>query len=52
VAVAQRVIGEVGAKSPAEKGKVNPKVIAELRGKASGQEISMVVNELLSAKST
>ncbi len=50
VTVARRIIGEVGAKSPAERGKVIPKVIAELRGKASGQEISSVVAELLSAK--
>lgn len=49
VAVAKRIIGEVGAKSPAERGKVIPKVIAELKGKASGQEISAVVAELLSA---
>jgi uncharacterized protein len=48
VRAAERIIKEVGAKSPAEKGKVIPKVIAEFKGKASGQEISTVVNELLS----
>jgi uncharacterized protein len=47
--VAERIIKEVGAKSPAEKGKVIPKVIAELKGKAGGQEISTIVTELLSS---
>jgi uncharacterized protein YqeY len=49
VAVAKRIIGEVGAKSPADRGKVMPKVIAELKGKAGGQEINAVVTELLAA---
>jgi len=48
VAVARRIIGEVGAKSLAERGKVMPKVIAELKGKAGGAEINAVVTELLS----
>ena len=50
VQAAERIIGEVGAKGPGDKGKVMPKVIAELRGKASGQEINAVVTELLSSK--
>ena len=49
VQAAERIIGEVGAKGPGDKGKVMPKVIAELRGKASGQEINAVVTELLSS---
>jgi hypothetical protein len=49
VQTAERIIGEVGAKGPGDKGKVMPKVIAELRGKASGQEINAVVTELLSS---
>jgi len=49
VQTAERIIGEVGAKGPGDKGKVIPKVIAELRGKASGQEINAVVTELLSS---
>jgi uncharacterized protein YqeY len=49
IAVARRIIGEVGAKSLAERGKVMPKVIAELKGKAGGAEINAVVTELLSA---
>jgi hypothetical protein len=50
VQAAERIIGEVGAKGPGDKGKVMPKVIAELRGKASGQEVNAVVTELLSSK--
>ncbi|MDD5289472.1 MAG: GatB/YqeY domain-containing protein [Dehalococcoidales bacterium] len=49
VAVAHRVIVEVGARSPTDKGKVMPKVISELKGKADGREINAVVTELLSA---
>lgn len=47
--VAKRIIGEVGAKGPGDKGKVIPKVIAEFKGKATGQEINAVVTELLSS---
>ena len=48
VAVAQRIIAEVGARGPTDKGKVMPKIIAELKGKADGKEINAVVTELLS----
>jgi hypothetical protein len=48
-AVAKRIIAEVGAHGPGDKGKVMPKVIAELKGKADGKEINAVVTELLGA---
>ena len=49
VAVAQRIIEQVGAKGPADKGRVMPLVMAELRERAEGREINAVVTELLSS---
>jgi uncharacterized protein YqeY len=48
VAAAQKVISELGASSPKDKGKVMSQLMPVLRGKAQGQEVSEVVNELLS----
>ena len=49
IAAARRIIEEIGAQGPGDKGKVMPKLIAQLKGKADGREINAVVTELLAA---
>jgi len=50
IAEARRVIAEIGAQGLSDKGKVMPKLIAQLKGKADGREINTVVTELLSSQ--
>ena len=47
-AVAKRIIEQVRASGPSDKGKVMPAIMAELKDKAEGREINAVVTELLS----
>ena len=47
VSLAKKIIAEVGAQGPRDKNKVMPKLMPMVKGKADGQEVNAVVNELL-----
>lgn len=48
--VVRRIIDQVGARDPTEMGKVMPKVMAEVRGRADGKLVNQIVQELLAKK--
>ena len=48
-AMARHLIAELEARGPSDKGKVMSRLMAELKGKADGKEVSAIVSELLSS---
>lgn len=49
-AAARQVIESLGARGPADKGKVMAQLMPQVKGKADGGQVSEVVSELLSAR--
>jgi uncharacterized protein YqeY len=47
VSLVKKIIAEVGATGPRDKNKLMPKLMPMVKGKADGQEVNAVVNELL-----
>jgi uncharacterized protein YqeY len=45
--LAKKIVQESGAQGPRDKGKVMPKLMAEVKGKADGRIVNEVVTELL-----
>ena len=46
--IIRKVVGEVGAKGPGDKGKVMSKLMPQIKGKADGREVGSIVDEILS----
>lgn len=46
-AMAKQVVEQVGARGPADKGKVMGQLMPQLKGKADGKEVNEVVTEIL-----
>ncbi len=49
ISAARRAVDAVGARGPADKGKVMSQLMPQVKGKADGKEVSEVVSELLAA---
>jgi len=50
VAMARRVIADTGATSPRDLGKVMPRLMAEVDGRAEGRTVNQIVQELLAGR--
>ncbi len=46
-AYVRKVVQEVGATGPREKGKVMPRLVADLKGRAEGKDIAKAVSDIL-----
>lgn len=49
IAAAKKIISDIGAKGPGDKGKVMGQLMPQTKGKADGKEVSDIVSELLSS---
>ena len=47
IETARRVLSEVGARGPSDKGKVMSKLMLQVKGKSDGREVGSIVDELL-----
>lgn len=50
IAVAREVMDAVGARGPADKGKVMAQLMPRVKGKADGKEVSEIVSDLLATQ--
>jgi len=48
IALVKKLIADVGCNGPHDKNKLMPKLMPLVKGKADGQEVNSIVNELLS----
>lgn len=49
IAAAKKIVADLGAKGPGDKGKVMGQLMPHTKGKADGKEVSDIVTELLSS---
>jgi hypothetical protein len=49
IEAAKRILNEVGARGPSDKGKVMSKLMPQVKGKADGREVGSIVDDLLAA---
>ncbi len=50
IALTRKIIGEIGARGPGDKGKVMGQLMPQVKGRADGKEVSTIVSELLASQ--